>query len=246
MVAAGAAEAVAAAVAGGAPASGSMSAVTGLNRATWTSLAVSGAASSIPPGIVMWGGGGGAPKMAPGTYTVKVTSGAWSETQTFKLKADPRYLPAMTDAQGAEQLRLGNEIGAQIKELYDNLARIRDAKRQASELAAKTGAGSPIVVAAKTLKDQLEAVEADMTQMQGEPAARTRSTSPGAWTTSCSCSSARSSIRSAGWAPRCSNGTRTQARVGQTDAARAAALKTEVAAFNAVATKAGFEPIVVK
>jgi hypothetical protein len=71
----------------------------------------------------------------------------------------------MTEAQGAEQLRLAEEIGLMVKDLYDNLARIRDVKRQAADLASKTAAlASP----AKTLKDKLEAVEADMTQMQGE------------------------------------------------------------------------------
>ena len=69
-----------------------------------------------PQGIVMWGGGGAAgPKMAPGVYTVKVTSGSWTESQTFRLKTDPRLLPVMTDAEGAEQLRLAREIGEQYQ-----------------------------------------------------------------------------------------------------------------------------------
>ena len=41
-------------------------------------------------------------------------------------------------------------------------------KKQAADLAAKTGAGSPVVAAAKTLTSKLEAVEGDMTQMRGE------------------------------------------------------------------------------
>ena len=81
----------------------------------------------------------------PGTYTVKVSSGSWSETQTFRLKTDPRLLPVMTDAEGAEQLRLAREVGGQINELYTNLGKIRDVKTQAAEISKTAGAGSPHV-----------------------------------------------------------------------------------------------------
>ena len=67
----------------------------------------------MPPRIVMWGGGGGrggGPKAAPGVYTVKLASGAWSQEQTFRLSTDPR-LPQMTDAEGAEQLKMAMEVG---------------------------------------------------------------------------------------------------------------------------------------
>ncbi len=231
---------------GGAGGVGTASAVKGLNRATWNNLRYP-APFVIPPGIVLWGCGGGGPKMAPGTYTVKVTSGAWTASETFKLRADPRYLPAMTDAQGAEQLRLANEIGAQIKDLYDTLLKMRDAKRQANDLAAKTGAGSPIAAAAKTLKDRIEAVEADMTQMQGDAGGQDALNFPGR--TDNQLLVLYGSI------------VNTERRMGSPVLERYkdlkpesdklmlrahAALKGEVAAFNAVAAKAGLEPIVIK
>jgi len=115
----------------------------------------------------MWGGGGGrggGPKAAPGTYTVKVSSGSWSQEQTFRLNSDPR-LPAMTDAEGAEQVKMATEVGGQIKALYDTLAKLRDAKQQAAKLAEKGGA---VAAAAKTFTDKIAAVEGDMTQLQGE------------------------------------------------------------------------------
>jgi len=154
---------------GGAPGpGGTASAVQGLNWATWTNLR-SPALYTVPQGIVLWGGGGGAgPKMPPGTYTVKVSSGGWSETQPFRLRTDPIFQPEMTVEEGAAQVRLANEIGALIKDLYDNLARIRDVKKQAADITSKMKPNAPMVAAAKTLKDRLEAVEADMTQMQGE------------------------------------------------------------------------------
>ena len=117
----------------------------------------------------MWGGGGGAgPKVPPGTYTVKVSSGSWSQTQTFRLHADPRFTPMMTEAEGQEQLRLANEVGGMINTLYTELARLRDAKRQANELAEKSPANSPVRSAAKTLVDKLTAAESELTQIRGE------------------------------------------------------------------------------
>ncbi len=121
---------------------------------------------TVPPGTIMWqGGSGGGPKVPPGMYTVKVSMGSWSQTQTFHLGADPRYQPAMTDAEGLAQLKMAQEVGAWSKALYDNLAKIRDAKAQAKASAEKT---PTIADAAKALTDKLLAVERDMTQLQGQ------------------------------------------------------------------------------
>jgi hypothetical protein len=116
----------------------------------------------------MWGGGrGGGPKAAPGVYTVKMTSGAWSQEQSFRLATDPR-LPQMTEAEGAEQLKMAMEVGGRIKDLYDTLAKLRDVKQQASQIADKAGAASPVAAAAQKLSAQLAAVEGDITQLRGE------------------------------------------------------------------------------
>ena len=201
----------------------------------------------MPPRIVMWGGGGSAgPKMAPGTYTVKVSSGAWSATETFRLRTDPRYVPEMTAAEGAEQLRLAREIGGEVKDLYDNLLRIRDVKTQASAIAEKTGAGSPISNAAKTLRDRLEAVEGDMTQLQGE-GGQDALNFPGRM------DNQLTALYGAIIGPERRMGTPVLERykdlkpqVDQLKTRWHEALKTEVAAFNAAAAKVGLGPIVVK
>ena len=142
-----------------------LSARPGLNEATWNARLE--APFTVPPRVVMWGGGGGrggGPKAAPGTYTVKVTSGSWSQEQTFRLNSDPR-LPALTDAEGVEQQKMAMDVGARIKTLYDTLAKLRDAKQQTAKIAEK---GGPVAVSAKTFTDQITAVEGDMTQLQGE------------------------------------------------------------------------------
>jgi hypothetical protein len=154
---------------GGGAQGGAAGAEQGLNRAVWTSLSLP-SPFQVPQGIVMWGGGGrgAGPRVAPGVYTVRVSTGSWSESQTFRLNADPRYQPVMTDEEGTEQLRMALEIGGMIKDLYDNLARIRDVKGQARAHGEKAGAGSPVAAATRTLVERLEAVEGDLTQMQGE------------------------------------------------------------------------------
>jgi photosystem II stability/assembly factor-like uncharacterized protein len=231
---------------GAAAASGTVSAVKGLNRATWTNMRYP-APYTMPPRIVMWGGGGGAgPKMAPGNYTVKLTSGSWSASETFRLRTDPRFQPEMTPAEGAEQLRLAREIGGEVKDLYDNLLRIRDVKSQADKIAETAGAGSPIGAAAKTLRARLEAVEGDMTQLQGE-GGQDALNFPGRM------DNQLTALYGAIIGPERRMGTPVLDRYKdlkpQSDALKKRwtdALKTEVAAFNAVATKVGLGPIVVK
>jgi photosystem II stability/assembly factor-like uncharacterized protein len=227
---------------GGAPAGPPASAVQGMNSASWSNLRLP-AYFTIPPGIVLWGGGGGGPKVPPGMYTVKMSSGTWSESQTFRVRTDPRYVPEMTEAQGAEQLRLAEEVGLMVKDLYDNLARIRDARKQAADLATKTPA---LAGAAKTLKDRLDAVEADMTQMQGE-GGQDALNFPGRT------DNQLLSLYGAIIGPERRMGSPILERYKdlkpQAEALRKrwmTALKDDVGAFNAAATRAGVAPIVVK
>jgi hypothetical protein len=145
-----------------------LSAQQGLNQVTWNPRLES--PFTMPPRIIMWGGGGGrggGPKAAPGAYTVKLSSGSWSQEQGFRLSTDPR-LPQMTEAEGAEQLKMAMEVGGKIKELYDTLAKLRSAKQQATEMSAKTGTNPEILAAAKKLNEQLVDVEDEITQLQGE------------------------------------------------------------------------------
>ena len=139
----------------------------GHNRAIWGQLNYE-PMFQVPQGTVMWGGRGGpGPKMAPGTYQVRVSSGSWNATETFTLGANPGYPEPMTPEQGAEQLRMARDIGRITKQLYDDIATMRDLKSQANALAEKAGAGSPIAAASERLAEQLTAVEGDMTQLQG-------------------------------------------------------------------------------
>jgi photosystem II stability/assembly factor-like uncharacterized protein len=145
-----------------------MSAHEGVNRATWNARLEP--PFTIPTGIVMWGGGRGftpGPKAAPGTYTVKVSAGDWSQEQTFRLSSDPR-LPAVSEADAMEVQKLATAVGAQTKTLYDTLAKLRDARKQAADSAEKAGKTGPVASAEKTLREKSLAVEGDITQLHGE------------------------------------------------------------------------------
>jgi photosystem II stability/assembly factor-like uncharacterized protein len=141
----------------------------GMNAATWNPRGPS--LFTVPPRVIMWGGGSGpgpGAKLKPGTYTVKVTSGSWSATHPFVLHPDPR-LPRATPAQYDQQFKMTNDIGAITKRLYDELAKIRDAKAQlVKHREAAAGQQAPVAAAIKALEDKLVGVESVLTQIQGE------------------------------------------------------------------------------
>ena len=230
---------------GGAGGGAALSAQKGLNQATWNPRLES--PFTVPPRIVMWGGGGGrggGPKAAPGVYTVKLASGDWSQEQTFRLSTDPR-LPQMTEAEGALQLKMAMEVGTRIKDLYDTLAKLRDAKQQAAQIGDKAGA-SAVTAAAKKLNAQLVAVEGDITQLQGE-AGQDSLNFPGRIDNQ--------------WVALYSNIVQLERRLNKSVKERytdlrpatddlmeraAGVLKADVDAFNAVASKAGAGTVIVK
>jgi photosystem II stability/assembly factor-like uncharacterized protein len=224
------------------PAPPPVSAHKGLNVAVWRDMTLP-PLFQIPPGTTMWQGGAAGPRVVLGMYTVTVTSGTWSQTQTFHVAGDPRYLPALTEAESVAEWKMAQEVGGWAKNLYDHLAQIRDAKKQASESAQKTPA---MAAAAKTLIDRLTEVEGQMTQPKGE--------------------AGQDSLNYAG---RLDNQivvlnqyvTGTDRKLSQPITERYADLKpqyealaakwtavltTDVATFNAAATRAGATPIVIK
>jgi hypothetical protein len=123
---------------------------------------------------------------------------------------------------------------------------MRDVKAQADALAQKAGANSPVARASTTLKDRLTAIEGDMTQLQGE-GGQDSLNFPGRMDNQLIV------LYSNVVSPERRLGTPAMERyqdlkpdatalIGRADTA----LKNQVAEFNAVATKAGMAPIVVK
>jgi hypothetical protein len=219
-----------------------MSAHKGLNMVRWSDMNLP-EIFSIPACTTMWQGAAQPPRVALGTYTATISMGSWSQSQTFHLAGDPRYQPALSDAESAAQLKMAVEVGGWAKDLYDHLAKIKDARKQAGDIAQKTPA---VAAAAKTLTDRLDAVAGEMTQPKGE--------------------AGQDSLNYAGRMdnqivvlyqyivgserklsqPATERYTDLKPQYEALAAKWNAALSTDIATFNAVATKAGAATIVVK
>ena len=137
----------------------------GMNTVSWNGSWPS--LYQVPAGIVQWGGGrGGGPTAAPGTYTVTLTVGDWTQSQTMEYLPDPRL--EVTAADYVEQLRFAREVGAAAKGLYDELARMRSVKEQATTIGEELAEeGDEYAEAAAELNRKIEAVEGELTQLQG-------------------------------------------------------------------------------
>jgi photosystem II stability/assembly factor-like uncharacterized protein len=230
---------------GGGGGGGGVSAKKGLNKVVW-SPRLPAPFTTPPGGVVMWGGAGGGPKPAPGLYTVKVTSGTWTASQTFRLETDPRF-GKTSDIDGAAQLRMANEVGGWVKTNWDNMLKLRDAKAQAKASAEKAGASSPVAAAAKTFVERAEAVEGDITQMKGAPNGQDSLNFPGRLDNQLTALYGEV-VQPERKLPKSVTERYADLKpIYEAIQARAAAvLTTEVAQFNAVASQAGAAAIVIK
>src|SRR5262249_34915960 len=151
----------------------------GLNRFAWNMRYPS--TFQVPRGAVLWPPGGGpGPRVVPGKYQVKVTIGQWTQTQSFEVKPDPRL--SATTAEYQEQLKTAREVGSRIKDLYEALAELRDARQQAQQIGdrlERAGFGDEAAKAARAMVDHFSEIEGDITQLQGESGGQDALSYPG-------------------------------------------------------------------
>ena len=138
----------------------------GLNRFVWDTRH---AEAVRFPGMILWAGGVSGPKMAPGTYQVKLTVDGKSLTQNFEIKADPRV--STTPADYAKQLELGLRIRDKLSETHNAIIQIREVRRQVEDLL-KRVAGQPsfkvVNDAGTALNRNLTAVEEMLYQTKNQ------------------------------------------------------------------------------
>ncbi len=101
----------------------------GLNRFIWD---MQYADATRFPGLIMWAGSTRGPRIAPGTYTVKLTADGQTLTQTFEVKRDPRVQTTPEDF--AKQLDLSLKIRDKLSETHNAIIQIRDVRRQMDDL----------------------------------------------------------------------------------------------------------------
>ena len=95
----------------------------GLNRLVWD-LRYPATHSGKPLG----------PKVVPGTYQIRLSSGSWTQTQTFEIMKDPRI--ETSDADYQAQLELLSEIQDRISQIQTAVRTIHTVREQGERLVA--------------------------------------------------------------------------------------------------------------
>ena len=129
----------------------------GLNRFVWDTRH---AEAVRFPGMILWAGNTSGPKVAPGTYQVKLTVEGKTLTQNFEIKADPRV--TTTPADYAKQLELSLKIRDKLSEAHNAIIQIRDVRRQVEDLL-KRVAGQPNF---KVINDAGTALNKNLTSIE--------------------------------------------------------------------------------
>lgn len=120
-------------------------------------------------GQTIWGYTGGV-KAPPGTYQVRLTAGAVTQTRTFRLLADPR-IPEVTQADYEEQFRVASALRDSMNVVNQSLELIRSVAtqaKQAVELAGRIGRVADVTPAADELAAKLSGVEGALNQTKSE------------------------------------------------------------------------------
>jgi photosystem II stability/assembly factor-like uncharacterized protein len=134
----------------------------GLNRFVWD---MRYADAVRFPGMILWSGETRGPKIAPGTYQVKLTVDGATQAENFEVKADPRL--TTTAAEYGKQLDLSLKIRDTLNETHNAIIQIRDVKKQIDDLVKRVGPGS-IADSGNSLKKKLTQVEEALYQTQNQ------------------------------------------------------------------------------
>lgn len=121
------------------------------------------------PGMILWAGDIRGPRVAPGTYQVRLTVEGKTMTESFEVKPDPRISASPADF--AKQLEFGLRIRDKVSDTHNAILQIREVRKQLDDLL-KRIAGQPsfkvINDAATTLKKNLTEVEETLYQTKNQ------------------------------------------------------------------------------
>jgi hypothetical protein len=128
----------------------------GLNRFAWDLRMWK---PSLVPKAILWGSRDG-PRVAPGTYTVRLRKGETVLVEPLEVRANPNLRVSPVDLK--RQADFLAEARDRLSETHEAALACRDVKRQAKEVAdraAKLGKKEPLAEKAKALSGKLSAIE---------------------------------------------------------------------------------------
>jgi hypothetical protein len=139
----------------------------GMHRVAWDLRYPS---PKLPSGTIIFGAIS-QPAAPPGSYTVTLTVGDGSQTETLEVRGDPRS--QIAQAVFDEQFRFLLDLGEVIESLADRTDELRSVREQSSELAQLAGGAGlaeedavRVETAAASLGGKLTAVEEEVLQTQ--------------------------------------------------------------------------------
>jgi photosystem II stability/assembly factor-like uncharacterized protein len=127
----------------------------GMNRFTWD---MRYPPATEFPGLIMWAGSVRGPIAPPAQYAVRLTVGAATQTQAFRIGRHP--LGSATDADLTEQFTLAREINQRVSDANRAVVRIRNLKDQIKDRTGKTKD--------RKISQAGAALETKLTEIEGE------------------------------------------------------------------------------
>jgi len=116
------------------------------------------------PGVLLFGAPSAGARVLPGTYTVRLTVGSTTQSQTFEVQQDPRRVTPV--AQLAARDSVANLLVSRIGEIHDAVNRVRDLKTQVQGFVTRTkdsDSAKAIATMGGTITKKLETVDPKLT-----------------------------------------------------------------------------------
>jgi hypothetical protein len=139
---------------------------TGMNNFVWDMYYPS--AEKIP-GMLLWTGGAGNPKVAPGKYTARFRYDKDSADISFTIKGDPNN--KMTEAQYDDQVGFLVQVREKFNEVQKAIRRIRSTRTQLQELNGRLDStGKPVKQLSDSIIRKLTTIEEALYQTKSKSA----------------------------------------------------------------------------
>jgi photosystem II stability/assembly factor-like uncharacterized protein len=148
--------------AGGEPAGPRLPVQIGLNRFVWDMRHED---ASRFPGMILWAASTRGPRVVPGNYSVRLTAGGQTLTETFEVRRDPRIETSPQDY--ARQLELLLRIRDKVTETHDAIRNIRSIRTQlesVTERVRNQPNANAVTERANALRTRLTAIEEELYQ----------------------------------------------------------------------------------